>query len=238
MVIERRSEAVQKGHGTESWASLARPVTVTGRARRSTKWHEVGQAVEKLAGREVDDAVLSGAGDLAPAARSAPLAAVMAGQRDRGRSRSRGCRSGDTPATPPRRASGPASRRGCQRRAGFPARSCQRGSSTPSSRRVPRPAWPWRASPLGWASTWNDGREWRRPPGRDRRPDAVGGPRCVSAVVSADCTGDYGVSRNALAKSARVTGPGLRSPEARGCGSLLSRMSVQMRGRSPWNQLR
>jgi hypothetical protein len=37
MVIERRSEAVQKGHGTESWASLARPVTVTGRARRSTK---------------------------------------------------------------------------------------------------------------------------------------------------------------------------------------------------------
>ncbi len=37
MVIERRSEAVQKGHDTESWASLARPVTVTGRARRSTK---------------------------------------------------------------------------------------------------------------------------------------------------------------------------------------------------------
>ena len=37
MVIERRSEAVQKAHGTESWASLARPVTVTGRARRSTK---------------------------------------------------------------------------------------------------------------------------------------------------------------------------------------------------------
>ena len=37
MVIERRSKAVQEGHGTESWASLARPVTVTGRARRSTK---------------------------------------------------------------------------------------------------------------------------------------------------------------------------------------------------------
>ena len=37
MVIERRSEAVQKGDGTESRASRARPVTVTGRARRSTK---------------------------------------------------------------------------------------------------------------------------------------------------------------------------------------------------------
>ncbi len=37
MVIERRSEAVQKAYGTESWASLARPATVTGRARRSTK---------------------------------------------------------------------------------------------------------------------------------------------------------------------------------------------------------
>ena len=141
------------------------------------RWHEVGQAVEKLAGREVDDAVLTGAGGLAPAARSDPRAAVVAGQRERGRSQSRGCRSGDAPTTPPRRASGPASRRGCERRAGFPARSCQRGSSTASSRRVRRPAWPWRASPLGWASTWNDGREWRRRPGRDRRPDAVGGLR-------------------------------------------------------------
>jgi hypothetical protein len=37
MVIERRSEAVQKGHGTESWASRARPVTVTGQARRGTE---------------------------------------------------------------------------------------------------------------------------------------------------------------------------------------------------------
>ena len=37
MVIERRSEAVQKGHGAESWASYARPVAGTGRARRSTK---------------------------------------------------------------------------------------------------------------------------------------------------------------------------------------------------------
>jgi hypothetical protein len=37
MVIERGSEAVQKGDGTESRASRARPVTVTGRARRSTK---------------------------------------------------------------------------------------------------------------------------------------------------------------------------------------------------------
>ena len=37
MVIERRSEAVQKGDGAESRASYARPVTVTGRARRSTK---------------------------------------------------------------------------------------------------------------------------------------------------------------------------------------------------------
>jgi len=37
MVIERRSEAVQQGHGTESWASRARPVTVTGQARRSTE---------------------------------------------------------------------------------------------------------------------------------------------------------------------------------------------------------
>jgi cytochrome oxidase assembly protein ShyY1 len=37
MVIERRSEAVQKGDGAESRASRARPVTVTGRARRSTK---------------------------------------------------------------------------------------------------------------------------------------------------------------------------------------------------------
>jgi hypothetical protein len=43
-VIERRSEAVQKGHGTESWASLARPVTVTGRARLAvnTRLAEVG----------------------------------------------------------------------------------------------------------------------------------------------------------------------------------------------------
>jgi hypothetical protein len=37
MVIERRSEAVQKGDGAESRASRARPVTVTGQARRSTK---------------------------------------------------------------------------------------------------------------------------------------------------------------------------------------------------------
>ncbi len=45
------------------------------------RWHEVGEAVEKLAGREVDDAVLSGAGGRAPAARSDPLAALVAGQR-------------------------------------------------------------------------------------------------------------------------------------------------------------
>ena len=37
MVIERRSEAVQKGDGAESRASRARPVTVTGQARRSTE---------------------------------------------------------------------------------------------------------------------------------------------------------------------------------------------------------
>jgi hypothetical protein len=37
VVIERRSEAVQKGDGAESRASLARPVTVTGQARRSTE---------------------------------------------------------------------------------------------------------------------------------------------------------------------------------------------------------
>jgi hypothetical protein len=37
VVIERRSEAVQKGHGTESRASRARLVAVTGRARRSTE---------------------------------------------------------------------------------------------------------------------------------------------------------------------------------------------------------
>ena len=37
MVIERRSEAVQKGDGAESRASYARPVAGTGRARRSTK---------------------------------------------------------------------------------------------------------------------------------------------------------------------------------------------------------
>ena len=35
MVIERRSEAVQKGDGAESRASRARPVTITGRARRA-----------------------------------------------------------------------------------------------------------------------------------------------------------------------------------------------------------
>jgi hypothetical protein len=37
VVIDRRSEAVQKGDGTESRASRARPVTVTGQARRSTE---------------------------------------------------------------------------------------------------------------------------------------------------------------------------------------------------------
>jgi hypothetical protein len=37
VVIESRSEAVQKGDGAESRASYARPVAVTGRARRSTK---------------------------------------------------------------------------------------------------------------------------------------------------------------------------------------------------------
>jgi hypothetical protein len=37
VVIDRRSEAVQKRHGTESRASRARPVTVTGQARRSTE---------------------------------------------------------------------------------------------------------------------------------------------------------------------------------------------------------
>jgi len=37
VVVERRAEAVQKGHGTESRASRARPVTVTGQARRSTE---------------------------------------------------------------------------------------------------------------------------------------------------------------------------------------------------------
>jgi hypothetical protein len=37
VVIEPRSEAVQKGHGTESRTSRARPVTVTGRGRRSTE---------------------------------------------------------------------------------------------------------------------------------------------------------------------------------------------------------
>jgi hypothetical protein len=38
VVIERRSEAVQKGDGTESRASRARPVAVTGRARRRTEF--------------------------------------------------------------------------------------------------------------------------------------------------------------------------------------------------------
>ena len=37
VVIDRRSEAVQKGDGTESRASPARPVAVAGRARRGTK---------------------------------------------------------------------------------------------------------------------------------------------------------------------------------------------------------
>jgi hypothetical protein len=37
VVIERRSEAVQQGNGTESRASRARPFTGTGQARRSTK---------------------------------------------------------------------------------------------------------------------------------------------------------------------------------------------------------
>ena len=37
VVIVRRSEAVQKGNDTESRASRARPVTVTGQARRSTE---------------------------------------------------------------------------------------------------------------------------------------------------------------------------------------------------------
>ena len=37
VVIERRSEAVQKGDAAKSRVSRARPVTVTGRARRSTK---------------------------------------------------------------------------------------------------------------------------------------------------------------------------------------------------------
>ena len=37
VVIERRSEALQKGDGVESRASRARPVTVTGQARRSTE---------------------------------------------------------------------------------------------------------------------------------------------------------------------------------------------------------
>jgi len=37
MVIERRSKAVQEGDGAESRASYARPVAVTGRARRGTK---------------------------------------------------------------------------------------------------------------------------------------------------------------------------------------------------------
>ena len=37
VVIDRRSEAVQKGDGAESRASYARPVAGTGRARRSTK---------------------------------------------------------------------------------------------------------------------------------------------------------------------------------------------------------
>jgi|GEM_PF-4804104 len=37
MVIERRSEAVQKGDGAESRASYARPVAGTGRARRSAQ---------------------------------------------------------------------------------------------------------------------------------------------------------------------------------------------------------
>jgi hypothetical protein len=36
-VIDRRSEAVQKGDGAESRVSRARPVTVTGQARRSTE---------------------------------------------------------------------------------------------------------------------------------------------------------------------------------------------------------
>jgi hypothetical protein len=37
VVIDRRSEAVQKGDGTEPRTSRARPVAVTGRARRGTK---------------------------------------------------------------------------------------------------------------------------------------------------------------------------------------------------------
>jgi hypothetical protein len=37
VVIESRSEAVQKGDGAESRASYARPIAVTGRASRSTK---------------------------------------------------------------------------------------------------------------------------------------------------------------------------------------------------------
>jgi hypothetical protein len=37
VVIERRSKAVQKGHGTETRASRARPFTGTGQVRRSTE---------------------------------------------------------------------------------------------------------------------------------------------------------------------------------------------------------
>ena len=37
VVIERRSKAVQEGDGAEARASFARPVAVTGRARRGTK---------------------------------------------------------------------------------------------------------------------------------------------------------------------------------------------------------
>jgi glycosyltransferase involved in cell wall biosynthesis len=48
VVIDRRSEAVQKGHGTESRASRARPVTVTGRAQVLIVGRIRDAAVERL----------------------------------------------------------------------------------------------------------------------------------------------------------------------------------------------
>jgi hypothetical protein len=74
MVIERRSEAVQKGDGTASRASRARPVTVTGRARRSTKQSLYSRDEDPLA-REGHDKALSARSTACPAKSEAEDAA-------------------------------------------------------------------------------------------------------------------------------------------------------------------
>ena len=55
--------------------------TVVAVAMPAWRRHEIGQAVEELPRRQINDAVLSRGGGLAPAARSDPLAAIVAGQR-------------------------------------------------------------------------------------------------------------------------------------------------------------